>query len=95
MSSKIINIKQYHIRYILDNKKIDYLINSIISKDMHLPQGVGCNIKKKILSKSILNNKCLISGRYKGHFNKFKMSRMIFKKYSEFGLINGIRKASW
>ena len=97
MSSRIININQFKIRNKLDKNTINKLIYNIISKDMYIPQGIDYNnnIMNKKLSNSILHNKCLISGRYKGHFNKFKMSRMIFKRYSEFGFLNGIRKATW
>jgi ribosomal protein S14 len=52
-------------------------------------------IQGKNKSRSLFYTRCRFSGRAKANFNKFKMSRMIFKRNSEFGLLNGVRKANW
>jgi small subunit ribosomal protein S14 len=70
-------------------------MNTFIKKDIFVPHGIYNNNKRKKHSISIIHNKCLISGRSRANLNKFKMSRMIFKKYSEFGFLNGIKKSSW
>lgn len=96
MASKLINKNNFYIRYNIYKKLEIKFINKLIKKDVYIPHGIynnNNNIKKN--SNSIIHNKCLISGRSKANFNKFKMSRMIFKKYSEFGFLNGIRKSSW
>ena len=60
-----------------------------------MPIALYEKIGKRNQSISSFINKCLISGRSRATLNKFKMSRMMFKRYGEFGNINGIRKSSW
>lgn len=97
MASKFFIINKYIIRKKNKNNNINRYINKIYMNDIYLPIGIKFiqNIQGKQKSKSIIRNKCLISGRARAVINKFKMSRMIFKKYGEFGLLNGIRKATW
>ncbi len=40
-------------------------------------------------------NYCQFTGRARGVLPKWKVSRIIFKQYADFGKIPGIRKASW
>lgn len=96
MASKLTNKNNFYIRYNIYKKLESKFINKLIKKDIFIPHGICYNKnEKKIYSNSIIHSKCLISGRSRAIFNKFKMSRMIFKKYSEFGFLNGIRRASW
>jgi ribosomal protein S14 len=73
------------------------LIYSILSNDAILPVNLYYNKKNngKKTSISVLHSRCRFSGRAKANFNKFKISRMIFKRLSEQGFLNGIKKASW
>jgi ribosomal protein S14 len=73
------------------------LIYSILSNDAILPVNLYYNKKNngKKTSISTLHSRCRFSGRAKANFNKFKISRMIFKRLSEQGFLNGIKKASW
>lgn len=41
------------------------------------------------------NNRCLISGRTKGYFRDFGISRHFFRELAHKGLLPGIRKSSW
>jgi ribosomal protein S14 len=97
MAAKFFLISKYNIRINYTNNNINYFVNKIINNDKYIPIGMNNNYINKCKKKSIslITNKCLISGRARATINKFKMSRMIFKKYSEFGFINGIRKACW
>lgn len=38
---------------------------------------------------------CIVSGRSKGVFKKFKVSRIILRELSNKGLFFGLKKASW
>jgi small subunit ribosomal protein S14 len=40
-------------------------------------------------------NRCELSGRPRGFYRKFKMSRIALRELGNFGLIPGIVKASW
>lgn len=42
-----------------------------------------------------LMRRCQITGRPRGVFRKYKMSRIAFREYAHKGQIPGVRKASW
>ena len=42
-----------------------------------------------------LHNRCQITGRPRGYMRQFGISRVTFREMASFGLIPGIRKASW
>jgi ribosomal protein S14 len=97
MSGKLFIAKQFNIRERFEKKQIMKIMKNIISSDSLLPLGLYYikNNQGKKYSKSMFTTRCRISGRAKANFNKFKMSRMIFKKYSENYQLNGLKKASW
>jgi small subunit ribosomal protein S14 len=40
-------------------------------------------------------NRCKITGRTRGYMRQFGVSRITFREMAAFGLIPGIKKASW
>lgn len=42
-----------------------------------------------------LHNRCKITGRPKGYMRDFGISRIQFREMASFGLIPGVKKASW
>ncbi len=42
-----------------------------------------------------IRNRCLISGRPRGNYRKFKMSRIALRELASRGLIPGMVKSSW
>ena len=42
-----------------------------------------------------LHNRCKITGRPKGYMRQFGVSRITFREMASFGLIPGVKKASW
>ena len=44
---------------------------------------------------SRLRNRCAITGRPRGYMSFFGISRIKFRKLASFGLLPGVRKASW
>ncbi|MEE8453249.1 MAG: 30S ribosomal protein S14, partial [Limibaculum sp.] len=42
-----------------------------------------------------IRNRCLISGRPRGYYRKFKMSRIALRELGSEGLIPGLVKSSW
>ncbi len=42
-----------------------------------------------------MRNRCLLTGRPRGYYRKFKVSRLCFRELALEGLIPGIIKASW
>ena len=46
-------------------------------------------------SKTRIRNRCMVTGRPRGNFSKFNLSRCKLLEYFSLGLIPGLRKASW
>lgn len=87
--------KEFFYRKRFENKFIINLVKKIICNDSYLPMNI-LNLnsgKKHTISRS--HTRCRFSGRSKANFNKFKMSRMIFKKNAENNNLNGVKKSSW
>jgi small subunit ribosomal protein S14 len=42
-----------------------------------------------------LHSRCAVTGRARGYYRKFGISRLTFRKMALEGLIPGIRKSSW
>ena len=42
-----------------------------------------------------LHNRCKLTGRPKGYMHQFGISRVTFREMANFGLIPGVKKASW
>ena len=42
-----------------------------------------------------LHNRCKITGRPKGYMRNFGISRVLFRKMANAGLIPGVKKSSW
>ena len=42
-----------------------------------------------------LHNRCAVTGRARGYYRKFGMSRLTFRQLALEGMIPGVRKASW
>ena len=42
-----------------------------------------------------LHNRCKLTGRQKGYMRQFGISRVTFREMANFGLIPGVKKASW
>ncbi len=42
-----------------------------------------------------LHNRCLVTGRSRGYYRKFGISRLVFREMALRGEIPGIKKASW
>jgi small subunit ribosomal protein S14 len=46
-------------------------------------------------SKVRLHNRCQLTGRPRGYMRQFGISRVTFREMANFGLIPGVKKASW
>ena len=42
-----------------------------------------------------MHNRCKITGRSRGYMRQFGVSRITFREMASFGLIPGVKKASW
>ncbi len=46
-------------------------------------------------SQTRFRNRCKLSGRPRGVYRKFELSRIALRELGNFGLISGLKKASW
>ncbi|CAN1242905.1 Ribosomal protein S14, mitochondrial, partial [Linum perenne] len=42
-----------------------------------------------------IRNRCIFTGRPRGVYEFFRMSRIVFRTLSNQGMLNGVKKASW
>jgi len=56
---------------------------------------VGLQKLPKNASPVRLHNRCKLTGRPKGYMRQFGVSRVTFREMANFGLIPGVKKASW
>lgn len=77
----------------------DKLKEIIKNKDLDLNDRIQATIKLSEMprsgSKVRVRNRCEITGRPRGFYRKFKMSRIALREYGSLGLIPGLVKASW
>jgi small subunit ribosomal protein S14 len=80
-------IKRKYLKYIINNKNIiKYIRINAMLKINKLP---------KDSSKIRIKNRCIITGRPKSIYRKFKMSRISLRNFAHNGLLTGILKSSW
>nr|AEW13020.1 ribosomal protein S14 [Strombomonas acuminata] len=46
-------------------------------------------------SASKLHNRCLVTGRSRGYFRMFGLSRHVLRSMAHYGLLPGVTKSSW
>lgn len=72
-----------------------------LTKDLSLPaeERFAAHIKLSELPRNSspvrVRNRCRISGRPRGNYRKFKMSRIALRELASRGLIPGMVKSSW
>jgi small subunit ribosomal protein S14 len=71
----------------------------IMDRSVPLEERMKANIKLAQMprnsAKVRIRNRCEVSGRPRGFYRKFKISRIALREMSNMGLIPGITKASW
>jgi small subunit ribosomal protein S14 len=55
----------------------------------------GLTMLPRDASPTRLVNRCEVSGRRRGYFRRFRMSRITFREMASSGLIPGVTKSSW
>ena len=49
---------------------------------------------KQVFSRVSIRNRCVLTGRTKSVFSRFRLSRLTFRRLALFGFIPGVRKAA-
>lgn len=83
-------------KYDLKRKSLKEIISN---KDISIEERFKATIKLSELprnsSKTRYRLRCSITGRPRGNYRKFKLSRNMFREMASFGLIPGVVKSSW
>lgn len=69
--------------------------NQNISEEERHEARIALNKMPRNSSKIRLRNRCQLTGRARGVFRKFKISRLCFREMALMRLIPGVTKASW
>ena len=56
---------------------------------------VGLSLLPRNSNPNRLHNRCKLTGRPRGYMRQFGVSRITFREMASFGLIPGVKKASW
>ena len=71
----------------------------IMNKDLPLDERFAAQMKLNAMPRDgsyiRVRNRCLVTGRPRGNYRKFKMSRIAFRELASTGQVPGILKSSW
>ena len=71
----------------------------IMNKDLPLDERFSAQMKLNGMPRDgsfiRVRNRCLVTGRPRGNYRKFKMSRIAFRELASTGQVPGILKSSW
>jgi len=71
----------------------------IMNRELPVEERIAAQFKMNELprdgSKSRIRNRCELTGRSRGYYRKFQMSRIALRELGNFGQIPGVVKSSW
>ncbi|MDR2107591.1 MAG: 30S ribosomal protein S14 [Holosporaceae bacterium] len=89
------------IRKVVSSKKAKRLKLKALVYNKNLPaeERFAAQLKLSAMprtsSATRIRNRCMITGRARGVYRKFNISRIMLREMASEGLIPGVRKASW
>ncbi len=100
--AKLSSVKKNEKRQKLSNSlqaKRENLKEQIYNKEISLEERFALVLKLAALPRSSsqtrVRNRCALTGRPRGYYRKFKLSRNMLRELAGHGQIPGLRKASW
>ncbi len=70
-------------------------INPHVSEEERHDARIRLNKMPRDSSPVRLRNRCQLTGRPRGNYRKFRISRLCFREMASHGLIPGVTKSSW
>jgi ribosomal protein S14 len=80
-------LRRLLLKYIINSEYFDFQYKQLAQKLLNKFTRDSSSVRIK--------NRCVFTGRAKGVFSKFRVSRILFKTLSLAGYLPGIRKSSW
>lgn len=81
------------------NSKRQRLKDVVMNKEISMEERFEAQLKLAQLprnsAKIRIRNRCEVTGRPRGFYRKFKMSRIALRELASFGEIPGVTKSSW
>lgn len=84
--------KKYSVEY---NKLKSIVMNRSLPLEERFEAQLKLNKLPRNSSKVRYRNRCQVTGRPRGYYRKFKMSRISLRELAAFGMIPGLTKSSW
>ena len=82
--------------YLQRRQKLNEIIHDRTRPDKERYQATGkLGELPRNSSQTRVRNRCSITGRSRGYYRKFKMSRIALRDFASLGMIPGMTKASW
>ena len=86
-------------KVLLMGKKRKALKDTIMNRELPLDERFAAQMKLNEMPRDgsfiRVRNRCLVTGRPRGNYRKFKMSRIAFRELASTGQVPGILKSSW
>ncbi|GHU16473.1 30S ribosomal protein S14 [Alphaproteobacteria bacterium] len=77
----------------------DALKNIIMNRSIDATERFAAQLKLAAMprtsSATRIRNRCMVTGRARGVYRKFNISRIMLREMAAEGLVPGVRKASW
>ena len=71
------------------------VMNKAISPEERFAAQMKLSEMPRTSSATRIRNRCMITGRARGTYRKFNISRIMLREMAAEGLVPGVRKASW
>ena len=71
------------------------IMNKSINPEERFAAQLKLAAMPRVSSATRIRNRCMITGRSRGVYRKFNISRIMLREMAAEGLIPGVRKASW
>jgi len=95
-------VKDSYLRDYYSNQELRYRFCKVLLKNVDLPSDIRVDLEDYCCfvgrKKSKIRNLCVVTGRARGVFRDFKVSRLTIKKLhrqSQGSLFIGVKKSSW
>ena len=86
-------------KVLLMGKKRKALKDIIMNRELPLDERFAAQMKLNEMPRDgsfiRVRNRCLVTGRPRGNYRKFKMSRIEFRELASTGQVPGVLKSSW
>ncbi|XP_021729110.1 uncharacterized protein LOC110696130 [Chenopodium quinoa] len=95
------NILDYHRRQLASKYELRRKLYKALCRDPELPLSMKDKFRYKLAKLprnsafNRLKNRCIFTGRSRAVYEKFRMSRIVFRELASQGQLQGVKKASW